>query len=585
MTLVDGIDNSVIASTSVDAGSDINSWINLVDLPVHDGYTLGGLEITSGTLDNVTEDATVYIRYTSLDGVSSGQSDYFIGTNDNYLYFTNLNIGDDVDGKADITVTFAKSFGTDNVGVFEFGKDGDEVDNDEIVSNYLTFRDVNITSHELYQVRCYVDGKYISDLIADGCTPVSMFVKLESGESYTVTLNKIDEADVTTTWTLPSESYLNADGRIQINRLNLAPLPSGKANITVTFNDNVTEYNSWEVVEYGGGFTSHNVITFYGRQITFMEDDITSNRYYTFIPYLYGAEVSGSDIYSKLYPVSVLVSVLDDDNNVTKQYFSLVHREDGADDGLNFNYAELYMQNSDIIGIHTSVLMAKPSGSADITVNFAKDFSSGKMYVPYKYYEYINGSIEEKELASGSVVKFTDADISTYEYYGVALSDFSNNLSAAGIHALEYGQVPVSMSIETDNGTLEVPIVDNIIRNTAYSIPYVADGIHINNILLDSLPSGSADVTVQFSEYSNVVFYGDVKVSTPAGEASDVVYDSSSRTVKFSISNALQLYYCNVYLMSGDSDMSYETYLNGYVPVSMSIVTSDKTYEVTISAS
>ena len=60
--------NSVIATTTVDKGSDITSWLNSLDRPTHDGYTFSGYEITAGSTTNVTEDATVYLRYTVSGG-------------------------------------------------------------------------------------------------------------------------------------------------------------------------------------------------------------------------------------------------------------------------------------------------------------------------------------------------------------------------------------------------------------------------------------------------------------------------------------------------------------------------------------
>ena len=69
ITVVDSMNNnSVIATTTVDKGSDITSWLNSLDRPTHDGYTFSGYEITAGSTTNVTEDATVYLRYTVSGG-------------------------------------------------------------------------------------------------------------------------------------------------------------------------------------------------------------------------------------------------------------------------------------------------------------------------------------------------------------------------------------------------------------------------------------------------------------------------------------------------------------------------------------
>ena len=60
---MDGIDNSTVASTTVPINSDITEWLNSLDIPVHEGYAFDHFEITAGSITNVTDDATVYIRY------------------------------------------------------------------------------------------------------------------------------------------------------------------------------------------------------------------------------------------------------------------------------------------------------------------------------------------------------------------------------------------------------------------------------------------------------------------------------------------------------------------------------------------
>ena len=60
--------NSVIATTTVDKGSDITSWLDGLDRPTYDGHIFSGYEITAGSITNVTEDATVYLRYTVSGG-------------------------------------------------------------------------------------------------------------------------------------------------------------------------------------------------------------------------------------------------------------------------------------------------------------------------------------------------------------------------------------------------------------------------------------------------------------------------------------------------------------------------------------
>lgn len=96
--------NSVIATTTVDKGSDITSWLNSLDRPTHDGYTFSGHEITAGSTTNVTEDATVYLRYT----VSGGDAVATINVIDNGIDLENhtqtyIVSGNSVDGNTKLS--------------------------------------------------------------------------------------------------------------------------------------------------------------------------------------------------------------------------------------------------------------------------------------------------------------------------------------------------------------------------------------------------------------------------------------------------------------------------------------------------
>ena len=57
-----------MATTTVDKGSDITSWLDGLDRPTYDGHIFSGYEITAGSITNVTEDATVYLRYAVSGG-------------------------------------------------------------------------------------------------------------------------------------------------------------------------------------------------------------------------------------------------------------------------------------------------------------------------------------------------------------------------------------------------------------------------------------------------------------------------------------------------------------------------------------
>ena len=69
VTVVDSIDNSVVATTTVDKGSNIISWLDSLDKPTHDGYTYSGYGIRGiGDITNVTDNMTVYLDYTVSGG-------------------------------------------------------------------------------------------------------------------------------------------------------------------------------------------------------------------------------------------------------------------------------------------------------------------------------------------------------------------------------------------------------------------------------------------------------------------------------------------------------------------------------------
>ena len=148
--------NYVVATTTVDKGSDITSWLDGLGKPTHDGYTFSSYEITAGSINNVTEDATVYLRYTVSGGGTQSVRTYVNGDGDICVNIENLQ--DDISGSATVQVYFSKALNTITYGSFdvmEFGAGGGQKTDASISSNIVSFTDEDCSTHEWYRVGLY----------------------------------------------------------------------------------------------------------------------------------------------------------------------------------------------------------------------------------------------------------------------------------------------------------------------------------------------------------------------------------------------------------------------------------------------
>lgn len=174
---MDEIDNSVIASTTVPVNSDITEWLDSLDVPAHEGHVFDYFEITAGDITNVTDDATVYIRYSVeenvITGFVNGDGDIAIGAKNSGWTYT---------GSADIVITFSKNFDTvdyDKHDIWDFSATGEEVGMkpSTIEGNTISFTDNVIDTHNFYRVGLFKDGKRVGQAAWDsGFKPVSISV-------------------------------------------------------------------------------------------------------------------------------------------------------------------------------------------------------------------------------------------------------------------------------------------------------------------------------------------------------------------------------------------------------------------------
>ena len=157
VTVVDSVDNSVVASTTVSLGADITSWLNSLAIPTHDGYVFSGWEITAGYINNVTDNATVYIKYTYDSGGGTQEiKTYVNGDGDICVQISNLQ--DEISGQAYVSLYFSKALNTvsyESYDVYEFGSDGGVKTDTNIDSNIVTFSDEDCSTHDYYRVGFY----------------------------------------------------------------------------------------------------------------------------------------------------------------------------------------------------------------------------------------------------------------------------------------------------------------------------------------------------------------------------------------------------------------------------------------------
>lgn len=178
ITVVDSISNETVASTTVPINSDITTWLNSLEIPVHEGHVFDYFEITAGRLTNVTDNATVYIRYSVegenvIRGIVNGDGDIAIdGSNSGWTYT----------GSANVAITFSKNFDTvdyDSYDIGEFLTTGEEkfIKPSTIDGNKISFTDEVIDTHRFYRIGLFKGGQRVGQAAWDsGFKPVSISV-------------------------------------------------------------------------------------------------------------------------------------------------------------------------------------------------------------------------------------------------------------------------------------------------------------------------------------------------------------------------------------------------------------------------
>ena len=174
---MDSITNETVASTTVPINSDITTWLNSLDIPVHEGYEFDYFEITAGEIENVTDDATVYIRYSVEENVIIGNVN-----GDGDIALNCENSGWTYNGSADIVITFSKNFDTvefNDHDIYDFSATGEEVSMkpSTIEGNTISFTDDVIDTHDFYRIGLFKDGQRVGQAAWDsGFKPVSVSV-------------------------------------------------------------------------------------------------------------------------------------------------------------------------------------------------------------------------------------------------------------------------------------------------------------------------------------------------------------------------------------------------------------------------
>lgn len=172
------MNNKTIASTTVPVNSDITDWLNSLEIPVYEGHEFDYFDITEGDITNVTDNATVYIRY-SVEGknvitsIVNGDGDIAINTEKSGWTYT---------GSADIVITMSKNFDTvayDSHDIYDFSATGEELamKPSTIKDNTISFTDDVIDTHDFYRIGLFKDGARVGQTAWDsGFKPVSISV-------------------------------------------------------------------------------------------------------------------------------------------------------------------------------------------------------------------------------------------------------------------------------------------------------------------------------------------------------------------------------------------------------------------------
>ena len=176
---MDSINSETVASTTVPINSDITTWLNSLEIPVHEGYVFDYFEITAGSITNVADDATVYIRYSVeggenvITGRVNGDGDIAIDVNNSGWTYT---------GSADIVITMSKNFDTvdyNSHDIYDFSATGEELmmKPSTIEGNTISFTDDVIDTHNSYRIGLFKNGQRVGQTAWDsGFKPVYISV-------------------------------------------------------------------------------------------------------------------------------------------------------------------------------------------------------------------------------------------------------------------------------------------------------------------------------------------------------------------------------------------------------------------------
>lgn len=198
ITVVDSMNNNyVVATTTVDKGSDITSWLNGLGKPTHDGYEFSSYEITAGTITNVTDNATVYLRYTVSGGGSTTNRVTTYVNGDGDICVNAADGGWDFTGSATVAIKMAKAFDSVEYNTFDImefdtgeGEQGTKTDA-AISGDTITFTDDNITTHSFYRIGLFLNSNRVGQAAWDaGFKPIKVTVTVdETPHEYDVTSN------------------------------------------------------------------------------------------------------------------------------------------------------------------------------------------------------------------------------------------------------------------------------------------------------------------------------------------------------------------------------------------------------------
>ena len=187
VTVVDSIDSSTVATTTVPLGADITSWLNSLTVPIHEGYKFSGWEITAGYIYNVTDNATVYIRYTESDGGTGTQAILTYVNGDGDITVDAIHSGWDFTGSAQIAIQMSKTFDSVEYASYDIREfntaDSENRDKTDaaISGDIITFTDEKIDTHNYYRIGLFdSSGNRVGQTAWDaGFKPIKITVTVD----------------------------------------------------------------------------------------------------------------------------------------------------------------------------------------------------------------------------------------------------------------------------------------------------------------------------------------------------------------------------------------------------------------------